>query len=95
MTFLLLQWYVNAGLTRNRTDGKRVCVLSYIFYCRLQDLGVGILVAALIGFLESIAIAKAFGMCCLHGESCYDNVLTYTVVAPHFNLEPKYLCVIK
>ena len=31
-----------------------------MFLC-LQNLGIGILVAPLIGFLESIAIAKAFG----------------------------------
>lgn len=30
-------------------------------FLRLQNLGIGILVAPLIGFLESIAIAKAFG----------------------------------
>ena len=33
-----------------------------LFFCLLlQVLGVGIVVAALIGFLESIAISKAFG----------------------------------
>ena len=40
---------------------RSLCVL----FSYLQDLGAGIVIAALIGFLESIAIAKAFGMYCI------------------------------
>ena len=33
---------------------------SFLYFC-VQNLGIGILVAPLISFLESIAISKAFG----------------------------------